>query len=402
MITNLFDPYVIGGAERYVEYISKKLNKMGHEVIIITTKPFSNFSANIRVGHKDGIKIYRFYPMNIYWMYNYWRKNLIQKLFFHLVDFWNYHSFLEIRMILKKEKPDIVHTHNLAGISNSAILAVKSLNLPLVHTLHDFNLLTPNTFLISGVKQNFLYKFYSFLNKIITNNIDIVLGFSNFVLNVHKKSGFFSRTKTMKILPLVNTINKKWDGKIIDDVFDFLFVGHVSRYKGIMMLVKTFKSMNHKNIKLHIVGRGPELNKVKNIAKDDERIKFYGFLDWKELQKIYSRCDFLILPTLVNETFSLVILESFKLGLPVIGSDVGAVQELIKDGYNGFLFEPNNANELKSVMERIINLNKKELTKIRYNAINSAKKYDNKTPISYLIKIYSEAIIKNKKGLMHE
>lgn len=148
---------------------------------------------------------------------------------------------------------------------------------------------------------------------------------------------------------------------------------------------------------LNIVGKGPELNEVRNIAKGNKRIKIHGFLSWKDLQVIYSKCDFFVLPTLLHETFSLVILESFRFGLPVIGSNVGAVPELVKHDYNGFLFEPNDVNELKCAMEKVINLNKKELEKMKRNAMRSAAKYDNKMIMDDLIKTYEEAIAKNRR-----
>ena len=69
--------------------------------------------------------------------------------------------------------------------------------------------------------ENFIYKLYSKLNKIISKKIDVVLGFSKFVLNTHRQFGFFSKTKRERISPFMPTINKKHGIKRVENVFDF-------------------------------------------------------------------------------------------------------------------------------------------------------------------------------------
>jgi len=83
--------------------------------------------------------------------------------------------------------------------------------------------------------------------------------------------------------------------------------------------------------------------------------------------------------------------ESFRAGVPVIGSNVGGNPELMKDGYNGFLFEPGNVEELRNILEKAIN-NKEKLRKMGENAFEWVRKLDTTKRIPELEEIYKEAI----------
>ena len=129
-ISNLYPPFVLGGAERSVRRAAEGLAKKGHEVLVITTSPNrKRYSEKI-----NGVKIYRLGMTNIYPIYTWgWGTNpMIVKPIYHIINLWSPYSYVVIKNILKKEMPDVVHINNYRGLSLSVFSAVKSLNLPLI------------------------------------------------------------------------------------------------------------------------------------------------------------------------------------------------------------------------------------------------------------------------------
>ncbi|MBU0581254.1 MAG: glycosyltransferase [Candidatus Margulisbacteria bacterium] len=85
-----------------------------------------------------------------------------------------------------------------------------------------------------------------------------------------------------------------------------------------------------------------------------------------------------------------MIYESFSRGIPVIGSNVGGIPELVKDNLNGFLFESGNVEQLIIILEKIIN-NPELLKELSKNALEYVKQYDMNKHIERLLEIYGEA-----------
>jgi glycosyltransferase involved in cell wall biosynthesis len=135
------------------------------------------------------------------------------------------------------------------------------------------------------------------------------------------------------------------------EIIDFLFVGRLIKVKNLSYLIKGFcEALNeNKKIFLHIVGEGQERNGLEKLAEKlniSDFIKFHGALYKKNLLKIYQSSD-VFLVTSEYESFSMVTTEAMACGLPVIGTKVGFLPNLITPGETGFLVELNNINELK-------------------------------------------------------
>ena len=77
-------------------------------------------------------------------------------------------------------------------------------------------------------------------------------------------------------------------------------------------------------------------------------------MDRARLSEQYSKADYLIVPSLCYENSPTVIYEAFSIGLPVIASKIGGVSELVKNEYNGFVFEAGNAPEFLHIIERVM------------------------------------------------
>lgn len=393
LISNLYNPYILGGAEIYVEQIAKYLAN-DNEVVIITTKPYNSLnSLKPSVELHNNIKIYRYYPLNIYYTYNAKQTTYLIKPIWHAIDLWNPHSYFIIKKILKKEKPDIVHTHNLGGLSLSTFSAIKLLRIPHVHTLHDYAFLCPRATLLKNNGDickypNILCKKYRYLKKVLSYSPNIVTAPSQFVLNMHTKNAYLSNSKCIK-LPLGIEINQNQKLEKDYNTIDILFVGQIVKHKGVQILIEAFNKLDYNNIKLHIVGKGPDLEEFKKLAGNNKRIEFCGFVPNENLKELYEQANVVVLPSLWYDNSPVVIYESFKYGTPVIGSNIGGIPELVEEGYNGFLFEVGKVDELKNLIELLIQ-NSRKLKELSKNALKYIKNFDIKKHIIKLEKIYSD------------
>ena len=386
-ISSVYPPFVLGGAEISVSVAAEGLAKEGHNVLVITTSPNrKRYSEEI-----NGVKVHRLSPMNFYPYIS--PKKAIVKPIYYSIDLWNPYSYIVVKTILKAEKPDVVHINNFRGLSLSVFSAVKSLKIPLIFTARDYSLICPKADLLnsSGMICNNplkVCKLYLVIQKfIVTKKPDLVTAPSQFVIDKLKESGFFGDVKTLKVpnaIELNNALIKK-----DYDTIDILYVGGLSRNKGVHILINAFKEQKRNNISLHIIGKGKDEVELKKIAETDKRIFFHGFKTGEELKNIYGGANITVVPSIWYDNSPRVIYESFMQGTPVIGSRIGGIPELVEDGYNGFLFEAGNVDELKAILDNLIKSPDK-LKRLEEGAFVSAKKYNTVEHIKKLEDLYRE------------
>jgi glycosyltransferase involved in cell wall biosynthesis len=121
--------------------------------------------------------------------------------------------------------------------------------------------------------------------------------------------------------------------------FNVLYVGRLSREKGVRLLAESFLIARDRDPRLHLVlaGRGPEEEKLR--SKLGSAATFLGWLDGDDLARAYASAD-LFMFTSVTDTSGQVILEAQASGLPVLAVGAGGPRDLIEDGRSGCLVPP--------------------------------------------------------------
>jgi glycosyltransferase involved in cell wall biosynthesis len=134
------------------------------------------------------------------------------------------------------------------------------------------------------------------------------------------------------------------------------------------VLLKAFSSFENKNIRLMIFGSGQEdfVDNLKEIVRNDNRVSFCGQFSEEQLGDIFNQIDVLVTPSICYESYSLVLHEALACNVPVIASNLGGMAEAIRDGFNGFIFEPGSLEDLKKKMDIIID-NASILNEIKEN-----------------------------------
>jgi glycosyltransferase involved in cell wall biosynthesis len=197
---------------------------------------------------------------------------------------------------------------------------------------------------------------------------------------------------------------KPSQNKTVKKRIDFLFVGRLVKFKKLPFLIRGFYEalQENKHIFLHIVGEGGEKKNLEKLAENlniKRFIKFHGVLYKENLLKMYQNSDVFII-TSEYESFSMATTEAMACELPVIGTDLGFLPNLIKDGERGFLVELNNINELK---EKILffsqNRNKiKEFGILSRNFVE--KNFSWMKSAEEIEKILYDIVSKRKKNLL--
>ncbi|MGC8979482.1 glycosyltransferase family 4 protein [Caldisericum sp.] len=144
--------------------------------------------------------------------------------------------------------------------------------------------------------------------------------------------------------------------------YNFIYVGRLSPEKNLITLLKAFDNIikNEKESKdwgLIIVGDGPQRKELEEFVEKynlKNYVFFVGGKSWKEVVEYYTLADVFILPSL-SEPWGLVVNEAMICGLPVIVSkSAGSYWDLLKEGINGFGFDPLNQKELENIMLKFI------------------------------------------------
>jgi glycosyltransferase involved in cell wall biosynthesis len=197
-------------------------------------------------------------------------------------------------------------------------------------------------------------------------------------------NGFWINERN-NIIPFENPCLDKNDRKLgynllvakkLKKTVEFCFVGALNKHKGVDKILKAINELNFKNnITLHFVGDGSDRFEFEKTAKYiNTTIIFHGFLEKDAISSIYSKCDFIILPS-KSEGFPKVIGEAMNYGCIPIVSDVSCISQYIQNGVNGFLIKPITSKEIIKKIQLAIKLNGNEKEKIKKNNYELAEKF---------------------------
>jgi len=309
-----------------------------------------------------------------------------QVIFKSLLSRWfSLKYFFKAKKLIEKFKPDIVHINSISrNISPSPILAAKKLGVPVVMTVHDFHSVCPKTWMIYKNKKPCHYGFG--WRCLISDCYTQKMGMRNFPYHwikwlkvclhriiLRKYVGHFicpSRTlaQWMKKSLRLNNISyvPNFVNVVVNDIHrevlprenQFLFVGRLSHEKGADILIKAIKLVKEKSpdVKVKIIGDGPEKQNLEKQAKNmglENSLLFLGKTSNENLPQYYRESLAIIIPSIWMENNPIVAFEAMNMGRLIIASNRGGLPDLVKDGYNGFLFE---AGDYKTLTEKMLQL----------------------------------------------
>jgi glycosyltransferase involved in cell wall biosynthesis len=155
----------------------------------------------------------------------------------------------------------------------------------------------------------------------------------------------------------MQTPEKPTERASVGEVIKIGYAGTLMPDKGPHTLIEAFRKVSSNRLRLDLFGRADAdtgyMTRLRRLAGDDERIRFQGPFSVEERDDIYRGLDLLVLPSLFQETYSLVAREALLLGTPLYASDVGALPEIIVPGVNGELFPPGDVEALAGLIRKV-------------------------------------------------
>ncbi len=338
MLTWEYPPRIVGGIARVVHDLSKRLIKDGHEVTVVTYRD----NADVPEYENDkGVNVYRvdnymIHPNNfIDW---------ILQLNFNLVS--------KATEIINKEGGfDVIHAHDWL-VANAAKALKNAYGIPVVATIH-----ATEAGRNSGIHDD-TQRYINDTEWMLTYEASEVIVNSNYMKNELQRL-FGLPYEKINVIPnginLSNFIGIERDYDFrrqyaMDNEKIILYVGRLVYEKGIQNLIAAMPKVlsNYHDAKLIIAGRGGMMDELRQEASNlglNDKIYFTGYLDSKQVQKMYKCADVAVFPS-TYEPFGIVALEAMLAGVPTVVSDVGGLDEIVTHGVDGMKAYAGNANSI--------------------------------------------------------
>lgn len=383
IFTDAYEPH-ISGVTTSIKMLKTALEKMHHEVYIVTTNLDNNkfiYDKKNKIIFLPGIKtgIYETKLTGIY-----------SKKAMKIIKEWNL---------------DVIHSQTEFGVGYFSRIVAKKLSLPIVHTYHTLYEDYVH-YVTHGHFDNFAKKLAIKITKyycekkcdeliVPTDKIkDLFINKYNIIKQVNViPTGIdidkFKITPSMK--KNIQTIKNKY--KIKDTDFIIGSVGRIAPEKSFDKLLYNIKDMIkvNTNIKVLLVGGGPDLDNLKKLTKKLNLENYVIFTD---------KIDYDLVPTYFNifnvvvsfsktETQGLTIIEGLAASKPTLCIEDDSFRAMIEPNYNGYLFK--NDTEFKDYIFKLMN-DQKLYKDMSTNARNSTYKYSKEVFAADILKVYHKAI----------
>jgi glycosyltransferase involved in cell wall biosynthesis len=337
-------PPHINGAAQFTYRLAKGMTGRGHNVNVLACRAdngasFTEFRSEATVHRlrSHGVFTHEYFRICLPWE--------IKK---------------EISLLFDRVKPDVVHIQSHYMIGEHVLYEAVKRGIRIVATNH-FMPENLNPFL------PFPQWFKDIIGKISWKDMGKVMGQADVVTTPTPLAAkaMHQHAFLRKVLPLSNGIDSAayelQPGEVIEPHANptVVFVGRLAEEKHIDVLINAVaKTPAELNVHLEIVGGGEVRQSLEALAKRlglEDRVRFLGLASDEQLRETYIKADLFCMPG-TAELQSLVTLEAMSASTPVLLADAMALPHLVRDGENGYLFTPNDSDDLAAKITRILQL----------------------------------------------
>jgi len=377
LFVNSYFPPWRGGAETYVYNLSKQLRHRGHEVKVIC----GNAPLDVGLQVLDKVEIERL--------------RITGRIYGTPI-------IPELPLKLACEDADIIHANFPSPFNAYFASATSRLkHIPAVLTWHnDLPPVTTAAKILVQIHDHLVLPSYISQFSFLVATSELYAKTSR-ILSMRKEHVVVieNGVDAQRFNPSIHADDLRSQLKL-DKSRVVIFVGALTRwhgYKGLDVLMKSIAMLKHQRtpIKLLVVGAGDLSDRYCHLAAGlgiGNYVIFAGNVPDDELPKYYAASDVLVLPSKDrSEGFGLTILEANATGKPVIGTDVGGIPSVIRNGYNGLLVPPNDYEALAQTIIKALE-NEQSLRQMGKNGRALAERFDWSIVAEKTEKLYSRAI----------
>lgn len=404
-VVNTFPPGYTGGAEVANYHTCRGLIRRGVDCsVLVLNNRVSNWpDAWYEV---DGIPVHRAGHM------------LPRSSVTDVFDLWIYRL---IKAELLRLRPDVVHIHNVSGVTLAPYLACRAVGVPVVNTLHDLWLLCPNnmlyrndgTFCDPGVSPrgcSRCFRHYDFWGNVpwrraifarCTSNVAMFVCPSQALIERHVEAGYARERFHLVRLGFEEPVLEDdlySNGNLIiePDVHypTLLFAGGGVEIKGASVLLQALPLLLQRVPQLRVlVAGGGEERFLGQFRRYAPAVQVLGSVPFREMRLYYALADLTIVASVWHENSPVVIYESYQAGTPVVGSRCGGIPELVQDGETGYLFPTGDALALADTVVSYLARPARERRMMRQRCVQMVRTHLTlEQHLSEIQQVYAEAV----------
>ena len=352
-LSSLYHPYRFGGAERVVQALAEGAAAAGASVGVAHLVP----KRSPAFTHNE-VDVFPLAHRNPLWIENSKRYPGLVRNANKVATLFNVLTARDAAAVIDRYAPDIVHTHSMTELTPWIWKRARERGKTIVHTLQDYDLLCIRGALFKDGrpcdKRHAACVLFSEVKRRYHTLIDHVVGISETVLDMHLERGFFDHLPPSCRQVIWNPVHDGDEAaprQRAEGPLRLGFLGRLVEEKGIDLLIEACRQLPPGGWTLSVGGRAPDSDAALRRRAEGLPVTFDGFV---ETGRFLAGIDVLVAPVLWAEPFGLTIVEALAAGVPVIGSRLGGVGEILRDVEPGWLFPPGDIAALVSLIRGMI------------------------------------------------
>lgn len=364
LLSNLYPPHVLGGAEILARDYAVQLSGLGHEVTVLTS------AYGLSRPEQDG-HILR--TLHYTAAAHFDRGRPAWKQLGLLSDYYRYFhhpaSVKELQRVIAETRPEVLYIWEITGLGmNSLLQALREVHVPLVFHLGSYWL----QYALSAETGQTRLRTKQ-LKKLLIGNVPAlhytsIIAVSEAVKQEYAAAG----CDPDRIEVIYNGIDARFldtprsssetDKQGTPDEIGLIYVGRLCDEKGLHIILQALDALvneqGRSNLHLNVFGEGDEayvkgLHAFLNEKGLSEHVTFHGKVSQEQLIREYDRSTIMLIPSIWKEPFGLVVAEGMARGLPVITSNLGGPAEIVTHGVNGLLTEPGDVQAVAAFIAQL-------------------------------------------------
>lgn len=362
-VVHQYLPYFPTGVERATQNLASQLMAIGHDAAVLSAPPAaSNLETEPESYIYEGTRVLQPRP---------------PRLTTHADESeFDEPTATAIRGAIDSVGPDVIHLMHALFYPETRLVA-QNMGIPVVIHLHDYfyacpriNMLRPDGSICQGsdggrncetvcgvdAPRGQLRNEWA---RTELASADAVIVPTNFVREVFTNEGFATED-WVRISAGVDYSRLGISARQVSDSrLRVRFLGTLQRHKAPHVLVEAMKLIDEAPVEAHIHGdcyhETEYFEELKAAAAGDERIAFEGSYEFGDLGSILSATDVVVVPSVWNETQSIVVQSALAAGIPVIATDLGGMAEIVREHSGGYLIEAGDTGELSRLLTKLAN-----------------------------------------------
>jgi glycosyltransferase involved in cell wall biosynthesis len=363
VISSVFPPNIIGGAELSAYNLALWLSRRGHDVAILTVA--QNGSQETHGEMADGLRVWRLRWPRSYTQYEHKQQTPLQKWIWHLQDHLDPRNSAIVRSIIEQFSPEVVNIQLAQGVGHNILSALTPFpHIRVLYVLHDLTLACVRTSMFkngkncekqcAGCKISSLHKMSFFRGK---KNVHFV---SPSRSNLETLSSILDLSEfPCSVIPNLDlaesaVANRKDNHQL--KPARFIYAGRLDSVKGIDFLLAVLDSLfrDGHRFTMVVVGDGPLREQIESDFGSREWLTLTGQVAPDRVSLFLREADMLLFPSVWREVLGNVILEALRVGVPAIVSDIGGPKEVIENDVNGLVVKAGSASAWKAAIQKVL------------------------------------------------